>query len=166
MRATGRDLIVPRVFQEVPVGRRGVGAGIRRLGSRIRRFVLTVGLGHFAAGCASPPGEDTCGSIVDVGCDGGFIDEASGDWLTATWNGPRIFYPAYSTIRLCHGLAHEPSNAFLWASFSPNGPLALQIGSVFTVVSNCNGVPGVTDRSILIRNSGGQAFYVRIVLSR
>lgn len=127
---------------------------------------MTVWLGYFAVGCASPPDEGVCESIVDVGCDGGFVDEASGDWLTATWNGPRIFYPAFSTIRLCHGLGREPSNAFLWASFSPNGPLAQQIGSVFTVVSGCNGTPGVTDRFILIRNSGGQDFYVRVVLSR
>ena len=117
------------------------------------------------AGCASSPDATACQSIREVGCDGGFIDDASGDWATSGWSGPLIPYPAYSTIRLCHGLGRTPQNVALFAAFAPGGSLAQQIGNVLTVLPSCDGTPGITDHSILLRNGGGTDFYARFVLT-
>ncbi len=118
--------------------------------------------GLVLAGCASPPDTDQCVDIRQVPCDGGFLDD-SGAWVSGPWQGPLIAYPALTTLEFCHGLGRAPTSVELWASFEPTGNVAQQIGNVATVVPFCGARPGITDRSVLLRNGGGQDFYVRVV---
>ncbi|MBI5513242.1 MAG: hypothetical protein HY909_05700 [Deltaproteobacteria bacterium] len=114
-------------------------------------------------GCASPPDQGACEGIQTIPCGDGYLDP-SGAWVTSTWTGPRIRYPAYTTVRLCHGLGRIPTSVELWASFSPDGLLAMQVGNVASVLPTCDGMQGVTTNSVLLRNGGGQEFYIRVVL--
>lgn len=121
-----------------------------------------------AVGCAEPTEPAQCTGVVDVGCDGGLpgatVDDASGAWASSSWEGPHFSYPKYTTIRLCHGLGRVPTSIELYAAFSETGNLAQQIGSAATFIPACNGVLGINDRSVLVRNGGGQDFFARIVL--
>lgn len=116
----------------------------------------------FIIGCASPPDTDQCLDIRRIDCDGGYLDD-SGAWVSAPWRGPFTPYPALTTVEFCHGLGRPPTSVELWASFEPTGNLAQQIGNVATVVPYCGTRKGVTDHSVLLRNGGGQDFYVRVV---
>jgi hypothetical protein len=119
-------------------------------------------------GCAEPTDLVQCSGVVDVGCDGGvagaYVDDASGAWVSSPWAGPHLAYPKFTTLRLCHGLGRTPTSLELYAAFSESGNLAQQIGSAATVIPSCDGTAGVNERSILIRNGGGQDFFARIVL--
>lgn len=123
-------------------------------------FVL-VALG--AQGCADPPDANACGNIQEVSCDGGTLDD-TGAWMSSAWTGPHVSYPAFTTLRVCHGLGRVPTSVEVWASFVPDGLLAQQIGNVGSVLPSCDGTPGVTDRYVLLRNGGGQDFFARFVL--
>ena len=144
-----------------------------------------------AVGCASPPDTNQCATIVNVGCpavmdggvapdagaacvldDGGargpigYYDDASAAWVTsASWTSGLFEYQKFTTYRLYHGLGRAPVSVDLFASFYPTGGnLAPQIGNVTTVVTACGAEEGVTDRYILLRNGGGENFYVRVIL--
>ena len=121
-----------------------------------------------AVGCAEPTEPAQCFGVVDVGCDGGlpgaYVDDASGAWVSSTWEGPHFSYPKYTTVRLCHGLGRPPSSIELYAAFSETGNLAQQIGSAATFIPACGAERGVNDRSVLVRNGGGQDFFARFVL--
>ena len=128
-------------------------------------LALVCALGCVVAACASPPDSTACQTIRDVGCDGGYIDDASGRWVTSGWSGPLIPYPANTTIRLCHGLGREPIAVDLYAAFTPTGIVAPQIGNVLEIIPSCDGTRGITDHSVLLRNAGGSDFYARFVLT-
>lgn len=134
----------------------------------MRSAIGVAALGAIAIGCAEPTEPAQCNGVVDVGCDGGlpgaYVDDASGAWVSSSWEGPHFNYPKYTTIRLCHSLARPPTSIDLYAAFSETGNLAQQIGSAATLIPACNGVLGVNDRSVLIRNGGGQDFFARVVL--
>lgn len=115
------------------------------------------------AGCASPPDTNACQSVVEIPCVGGSVDP-TGAWVSAPWSGPLANYPAYTTFRLCHGLGRAPTSVEVYGAFSPSGNLALLVGNPATVVPTCNGEPGITTNSILLRNGGGQDFYARFIL--
>ncbi|MBL8602895.1 MAG: hypothetical protein JNK72_13305 [Myxococcales bacterium] len=115
------------------------------------------------AGCASSPDADACSGIVDIGCDGGFVDDASGAWVSGPWAGPHPAYPGLTTVRVCHGLGRAPNSVEVYAAFSPTGNLAQQIGNVATVLPACGAEPGVTARHVLLRNGQAQDFYARFV---
>lgn len=134
----------------------------------MRSFRVLAALGLVGVGCAEPTDLAQCTGVVDLGCDGGlpgsYVDDASGAWVSSRWEGPHLAYPKFTTLRLCHGLGRTPTSLDLYAAFSETGNLAQQIGSAATVIPSCDGTPGVSDRSILIRNGGGQDFFARIVL--
>ena len=129
---------------------------------------LVAALGAVALGCAEPTDPALCEGVIDVGCDGGIpgssLDDASGTWVSSPWLGPHLSYPKYTTLRLCHGLGRVPASVEVWAGFAPTGGVAMQIGSAAIVLPACGADPGVTDRSLLIRNGGGQDFFARFVL--
>lgn len=132
----------------------------------MRRVLAALGAAAF--GCAEPTEPAQCLGVVDVGCDGGlpgaYVDDASGAWASSPWAGPHFAYPKYTTMRLCHGLGRQPTSVELYAAFSEAGNLAQQIGTAATIVPACDGLAGVNDRSVLIRNGGGQDFFARVVL--
>jgi hypothetical protein len=134
----------------------------------VKPALLLAAIGATAVGCAEPTEPAQCNGVIDVGCDGGmpgsYLDDASGAWVSSPWEGPHFSYPKYTTIRLCHGLGRPPTSIDLYAAFSDMGNLAQQIGSAATLIPACNGVLGVNDRSVLLRNGGGQDFFVRVVL--
>lgn len=116
------------------------------------------------AGCASPPDENACTSIREVSADGGYVDDASGAWISSPWNGPHILGPSYTTLRIRHGLGRAPEHVTCYASFSPSGGnVAGQIGNACTIIPSCNGSPGITADTVLFRNGGGTDFYYRFV---
>lgn len=144
---------------------------------------VVAALGAAAVGCQSPPTDPlACTGVIEMGCDrdgglaGGYIDDASGAWVSSTWEGPYFPYPKYTTIRLCHGLGRVPNSIELYAAFASTGPTAQQIGSVATFVPVCSAnsdggadsdggtTAEINARSVLIRNAGGQDFYARVVL--
>jgi hypothetical protein len=128
------------------------------------RWAELAALGALTLGCASPPDENACASIRSVEADGGYRDDASGAWASSGWAGPHILAPAYTTLRLRHGLGRTPVKVTCYASFSASGGnLAEQIGNACTIIPSCNGSSGVTDESVLFRNGGGQDFYYRFV---
>ncbi len=131
--------------------------------------VRALALAAMSWGCASPPDANACESVVSVGCeDGGTIghvDDASGQWVSGDWGGPHVAYPAFTTLRVCHGLGRVPTSVEVYASFRREGGIvAPQVGNVASVIASCNGQPGVTRESVLVRNGGGQDFYARFVL--
>lgn len=139
----------------------------------MRSALLAAALGAAAVGCAEPPTDPlACTGVIDVGCDGGlagsYVDDASGVWVSSSWEGPYFSYPKYTTVRLCHGLGRIPNSVEVYAAFSETGPLAQQIGSVATLVPLCAGGDGgvreINERSVLIRNAGGQDFFAHVVL--
>lgn len=118
-----------------------------------------------AAGCATPPDENACANIRVVESDGGARDDATGIWTSSSWTGPHILAPAYTTLRIRHGLGRVPQRIECFASFSPEGGnIAKQIGNTCTIIPSCNGSPGITADTVLYRNGGGQDFYIRFVL--
>ncbi len=125
-------------------------------------------LGVVTVGCAEPTEPAQCDGVVEVGCDGGLpgasFDDASGTWASSSWAGPHISYPKYTTLRLCHGLGRPPTSVEVWAGFAPTGSVAQQIGSAAIVIPTCGTEVGVNERSVLVRNGGGQDFFARIVL--
>lgn len=133
----------------------------------MRETLRTLSLSALCAlgllGCASPPDTNACQSVVPIPCVGGMID-ATGAWVSAPWTGPLANYPAYTTFRVCHGLGRAPTSVEVWGSFSPTGNLAQLIGNPATIVPTCDGDPGISSNSILVRNGGGQDFYARFVL--
>jgi hypothetical protein len=135
----------------------------------VRSALLVAALGAAAVGCAQPTEPAQCDGIVEVGCDGGLPgasrDDASGTWESSPWSGPHFSYARYTTYRVCHGLGRVPASVEVWAAFAPSGgSVAKQIGSAAVVIPSCGNDAGVTDRSVLIRNGGGQDFFVRVVL--
>ena len=122
-------------------------------------------VGAALAGCASPPDENACANIRTVESDAGARDDATGIWTSSSWSGPHIFAPAYTTLRIRHGLGRVPQRIECFASFSASGGnIAKQVGNTCTIIPSCNGSPGITEDSILYRNGGGQDFYVRFAL--
>lgn len=118
-----------------------------------------------ATGCASPPDENACANIRTEDVDGGYRDDASGIWSSSSWSGPHVFAPAYTTLRIRHGLGRVPQRIECFASFSRSGGnIAKQVGNTCTIIPSCNGSPGITEDSFLYRNGGGQDFYIRFVL--
>ena len=132
---------------------------------RTSAFILLV------VGCASPPNQDQCASIVDIGSMNAPVGSAvqdGGVWETSNPYDPsasRVAYRSFTTYRVWHGLGHAPSlPPEVWASFDPTGILAQQIGNVVELVPSCG--DGSTDPAhyVLLRNAGGQDFYALIVL--
>lgn len=135
----------------------------------MRAALLAAALGALAVGCAEPTEPAQCIGVVEVGCgDGGlpgaYVDDASGAWVSSGWEGPHFSYPRLTTVRLCHGLGRAPNSVELYAAFSETGNLAQQIGSAATFIPSCGMERGVNDRSVLVRNGGGQDFFARVVL--
>lgn len=134
----------------------------------MRGALLLVVLGVAGVGCAEPPDLAQCSGVVDLGCDGGlpgaYVDDASGAWVSSPWEGPHAAYAKYTTYRVCHGLGRQPTSVEVYAAFSETGNLATQIGSAATLIPACNGVAGINERSVLLRNGGGQDFFARIIL--
>lgn len=123
-----------------------------------------------SVGCAESTDPASCSGVVEVGCDGGLtapqVDDAGASWASGPWEGPYFAYPKYTTIRLCHGLGRTPASVELYAAFAETGNLAQQIGSAATIVPSCGAERGVNERSVLLRNGGGQDFFARVVLRR
>lgn len=116
-------------------------------------------------GCASPPDENACATIREVLADGGYRDDASGAWVSGSWEGPHILAPAYTTLRVRHGLGRVPVAVRCFASFSARGgTIAQQIGNTCSLIPSCNGAPGITEDYFLYRNGGGTDFYLRFVV--
>ncbi len=134
----------------------------------MRAFAALAALGVAAVGCAEPTEPAQCTGVVEVGCDGGLpgasLDDAGGAWTSSGWTGPLLSYPKYTTLRVCHGLGRAPNSVEVWAGFAETGSLAQQIGSAAIVIPRCGTEVGVNDRSVLIRNGGGQDFFARFVL--
>lgn len=130
------------------------------------RAALLAALAAVAA-CASPPDTNACdpATIVSVPCSMGRL-EGSDTWVIGGWVRDRMQYQAFTTYRICHGLGREPRRVEVWASFNPEGPLAQQIGNVAQVLPTClaDAGPKVNPQTVLLRNSGSQGFYVRIVI--
>lgn len=115
-------------------------------------------------GCASPPDTDACASISSVPRSAGHME---GDaWVFGSWRGGDLVrFPAFTTLRIEHGLGRLPRNVLVYAAFSQSGGVfAQQIGNVAEVLGSCNNVSGVTEDSVLLRNAGGEDFWVRIVV--
>lgn len=126
------------------------------------RLGLLAMVGVATISCASPPNEDACGAIVNVGCDGGTL-EGSGAWTTGPWAGPHFAYNGLTTYRICHGLGRPPVSVEGYMSFTANGIAAQQIGNVVSVLPACGMEVGVTNNTILIRNGAAQDFFARFV---
>jgi len=116
-----------------------------------------------ACGCGTPPDTDACVGIRDVPIDVGRRGP-SGEWLVGEWISPRLHWPALTTFAVRHGLGRPAVSVECWASFTPNGAFAMQIGNVCQVIPTCGGRFGVTDNEVLVRNSGAQDFWVRLVI--
>jgi hypothetical protein len=113
--------------------------------------------------CASPPDENACASIQTVSLPGA-AGAASPTWIVGSWRGPRVHYPAFTTVAVRHGLQRVPKSVECWVSFTATGPMAQQIGSVCQVLVDCNRRDGVATSEMLIRNSGAQDFWAMFIL--
>ena len=126
-------------------------------------LALALALTLAALGCGTPPEENACAGIVDVPLDQGRRGP-NGEWIVGDWTSPRLHWGAFTTYRIHHGLGRPVISPECWASFTSNGAFAKQIGSACLVIPTCGTEPGVTDTTVLMRNSGAQDFWARIVL--
>jgi hypothetical protein len=112
--------------------------------------------------CGTPPEENACASIVEVTAPG--ESDGHGGWVVGGWKSDRVHYTPFTTFALQHGLGRVPNGIRCWTSFSVDGPMAEQIGSVCLWLTRCDQRRGRTDREVLIRNSGSQDFWARFVI--
>ena len=124
-----------------------------------RRLALCLAL----LGCGTPPDENACAAIRDVPQSDGRRGPG-GEWIVGEWTTPRLHWPALTSFRVRHGLGRAPVSVECWASFTHNGAFAKQIGNVCQVLPACNAETGVTEQQVLLRNSGAQDFWVRLVI--
>ncbi len=132
---------------------------------------LALALTVTSGACSSPPNQNACDSIVEVGSMAHPIGMLSPDgrmWRTADPydpNAPRIDFRAYTTYRLWHGLGHEPFTApVILAGFPASVILAPQVGNTGELLPSCGGEAGVASEFVLIRNAGGEDFQVIVTL--
>ena len=116
-----------------------------------------------AAGCGTPPDENACVNIRDVPMDLGRRGPG-GEWVVGEWTTPRLHWTAFTTFAVRHGLGRPPVSVECWASFTFNGAFAKQIGNVCQVIPLCDGRDGVSSTEVIVRNSGAQDFWVRLVI--
>jgi hypothetical protein len=116
-----------------------------------------------AVGCGTPPDENACANIQPVAMAMGQRGPG-GEWIVGEWTTPRLHWRALTTYAIQHGLGRPPVSVECWASFTPNGAFAKQIGNVCQVIPNCNGRDGVSGTEVIVRNSGAQDFWVRLVI--
>ncbi len=116
-----------------------------------------------ALGCGTPPDTNACAGIVELPLARG-ARGPSGEWVVGGWRSDRVHYTALTTFRIRHGLGREPVSVECWASFTPDGAIAKQIGSTCQVLPRCGTMDGVRSDEVLVRNSGAQDFWARFVL--
>ena len=127
------------------------------------RLAPLAGAAALAAACGTPPEQDACVGIVDVSLAQGRRGP-DGEWIVGEWTSPRLHWPAFTTFRVRHGLNRPVTSVECWASFTTTGAIAKQIGSVCLVIPTCGTEQGVTDSVVIVRNSGAQDFWTRLVL--
>ncbi len=103
-----------------------------------RRLALCLAL----LGCGTPPEQNACVDIRDVPLERGHRGPG-GEWIIGEWTTPRIHWGAFTTYRVRHGLGRPPVNVQCWVSFTHNGAMAEQSGSVCLVIPTCEAAPGV-----------------------
>lgn len=130
---------------------------------RIRPLVLALCCALAPWRCGTPPEENACSGIRDVPLSEGHRGP-NGEWIVGDWNAPRFHWGAFTTYRIRHGLGRAVTAVECWASFTHDGAFAQQIGSVCLVIPTCGRERGITDDTVLVRNSASQDFWARIIL--
>lgn len=125
----------------------------------MKRLALALAL---VASCGTPPEEDACASIVDVTAPA--MSDGAGAWVVGGFASDRVHFTALTTFAIPHGLGRAPTEIKCQVSFTADGPLAEQSGSVCLWLTRCGQRAGRTDREVLIRNSGSQDFWARFVI--
>ena len=90
--------------------------------------------------------------------------DGAGAWVVGGWTSDRVRFTPFTTFAVPHGLGREPTQVVCQTSFSADGPLAEQSGSVCLWLTRCGAREGRTDREVLVRNSGSQDFWVRFII--
>ncbi|MFO0652646.1 MAG: hypothetical protein U0326_40900 [Polyangiales bacterium] len=115
-----------------------------------------------AVSCGTPPEQDACASIVDVTAPG--ASDGHDRWIVGGWTSDRVHFTALTTFAIPHGLMRAPNAVRCQVSFSADGPLAEQSGSVCLWLTQCGSRNGRTDREVIIRNSGSENFWARFII--
>ncbi len=116
--------------------------------------------------CSTPPEENACASIVTVDADAGVAGERdpSGAWVVGGFDSGRLHFTGLTTFAIPHGLGRPPTQVVCQLSFSPDGPLAEQSGSVCLWLTRCGSIQGRTSDQVLLRNSTAQEYWARIIV--
>ncbi len=115
-----------------------------------------------AASCGTPPEQDACATITEVTAPG--ASDGDGRWIVGGWTSDRVHFTALTTFAIPHGLMREPNRVVCQVSFSPNGPLAEQSGSVCLWLTQCGSRNGRTTGEVIVRNSGSENFWARFII--
>ncbi len=116
-----------------------------------------------AVSCGTPPEQNACASIVDVTAPG--ASDGNGRWVVGGWKSDRVHFTALTTFSIPYTLPRVANAVRCQVSFSRDGALAEQSGSVCLWLTNqCDPRSGRTADHVLIRNSGSEDFWARFII--